>query len=275
MSDNTVRTRFDGTCFGGILDLRVEEHIAVLTLNDAPRRNALSLEMMDALWMAREAIEARSDIRVVVVTGAGESFSAGGNIHDMISRQGVFASEDPVWATAMIEKRIHQIPRAIHGLSVPTVAAVNGHAIGGGCDLALMCDVRIASESARFSESFLRVGLLPGDGGAWFLPRVVGLARAMEMALTCQVVDAGTAEQWGLVSRVVPDSHLMSEAMECARSIASQPPYAARMTKQLIRFGCEHGLSETLQMTAALQAIVQTSEEHREAARRLAERLKT
>ena len=265
----------DGTKnFGGILELRVDHSIAVLTLNDRPRRNAMSLEMMDALWLAREDIEARTDIRVVIITGKGDSFSAGGNVHDMVDRKGIFDSEDPAWARDINLQRVHKIPNAIYGISAPTVAAVNGHAIGGGCDLALMCDVRIAAESARFSESFLRVGLLPGDGGAWFLPRVVGLARAMEMALTCEVLDAEKAERVGLVSRVVPDDQLMSVAMDVARTIATQPPNAARMTKQLMRFGAEAGLAETLQMTAAMQGIAQTSDEHREAAQRLAKRLK-
>lgn len=260
--------------FGGILDLRVDGSIAVLTLNDHPRRNAMSLEMMDALWLAKEEIEAREEIRVVVVTGNGESFSAGGNVHDMVDRKGIFDSEDPAWARDVNLQRVHQIPRAIYGISAPTIAAVNGYAMGGGCDLALMCDIRIAAESSRFSESFLRVGLLPGDGGAWFLPRVVGLARAMEMALTSEVLDAGQAQRVGLVSRVVPDTELMAVAMDVARTIAKQPPNAARMTKQLLRFGAEAGLAETLQMTAAMQGIAQTSEEHREAVQRLMRQLK-
>lgn len=260
--------------FGGILDLRVDASIAVLTLNDHPRRNAMSLEMMDALWLAREEIEARADIRVVLVTGSGESFSAGGNVHDMVDRKGIFASDDPAWARDINLQRVHQIPRAIYSISVPTIAAVNGYAMGGGCDLALMCDIRIAAESARFSESFLRVGLLPGDGGAWFLPRAVGLARAMEMALTSEVLDAEHAQRVGLVSRVVPDRELMSVAMDTARTIAKQPPNGVRMTKQLLRFGAEAGLAETLEMTAAMQGIAQTSEEHREAVQRLMRRLK-
>jgi enoyl-CoA hydratase/carnithine racemase len=274
MTKMTERLADSMMTFGGILELHVGHSIAVLTLNDRPRRNAMSLEMMDALWLAREEIEARTDIRVVIITGTGDSFSAGGNVRDMVDRKGIFDSEDPAWARDINLQRVHQIPNAIYGISAPTVAAVNGHAIGGGCDLALMCDIRIAAESARFSESFLRVGLLPGDGGAWFLPRVVGLARAMEMALTCEVLNAENAERIGLVSRVVPDDQLMSVAMDVAQTIAKQPPNAARMTKQLMRFGAEAGLAETLQMTAAMQGIAQTSEEHREAAQRLAKRLK-
>jgi enoyl-CoA hydratase/carnithine racemase len=274
MIQTTERVENSMKNFGGILELRVDGSIAVLTLNDRPRRNAMSLEMMDALWLAREEIEAHAEIRVVIITGTGDSFSAGGNVRDMVDRKGIFDSEDPAWARDINLQRVHQIPRAIYGISAPTIAAVNGHAIGGGCDLALMCDIRIAAESAKFSESFLRVGLLPGDGGAWFLPRVVGPARAMEMALTCEVLDANKAERVGLVSRVVPDDQLMSAALDIAQSIAKQPPNAAKMTKQLMRFGAEAGLDETLQMTAAMQGIAQTSDEHREAAQRLARRLK-
>lgn len=260
--------------FGGILELRVSDCIAVLTLCDQSRKNAMSLEMIDALWMAATEIERHDDLRSVIVTGAGDSFSAGGNVQDMVDRQGIFASEDPAHARQFNIRRVHQIPHAIYQIGIPTIAAVNGYAMGGGCDLAMMCDIRICAQSAKFSESFLRVGLVPGDGGAWFLPRVVGLARAMEMALTCNVVDADEAGRIGLVSRIVPDAELMSEAMKLAQTIAGQPASAAKMTKQLMRFGAEASLLDTLQLSAAMQGIAQTSSEHRQAAQRLLTRLR-
>jgi len=252
-----------------ILRLEVGDGIAVLTMNDPPSKNAMSMAMMDAMELRCDEINARQDISVVILTGAGDTFSAGGHIHDMTQRKGIFASEEPLWAHEINLKQVHKIPHAVYGLDVPTIAAVNGYAVGGGCDVALMCDIRIASEKAAFAESFLRVGLLPGDGGAWFLPRAVGLSRAMEMALTCDFVDAATAERIGLVSRAVPADRLMTDAHAIAGRIARHPPEIAKMTKRLMRFGHDASLADTLSMTAAMQGIAQTSEPHRAAAHRL------
>jgi len=245
--------------------------IGLLTLNDPATQNSMSLSMMDALAAINPVIRGTPDLRVLIVTGTGPAFSAGGNVHDMLERRGVFSPEDPIAARDINLNKVHAIPRAIYELPIPTIAAVNGHAIGGGCDVALMCDMRIASDKAVFAESFLRVGLLPGDGGAWFLPRVVGLSRAMEMALTCDFIDAQQAERIGLVSRVVPHAQLLDETYAVAKRIARHPLQIARMTKRLIQFGSNSTLHDTLEMTAAMQAITQTSEEHKVAARKIAE----
>lgn len=248
-----------------------EAGIGLLTLDDPATQNAMSLAMMDALAAIHPVICATPQLRVLIVTGAGKAFSAGGNVHDMLERRGVFAPEDPLAARDLNLERVHAIPRAIHGLPMPTIAAVNGHAVGGGCDVALMCDIRIASDQAVFAESFLRVGLLPGDGGAWFLPRAVGLSRAMEMALTCDFIDAREAERIGLVSRVVPHAALLDEAYALARRIARHPPRIARMTKRLMQFGAHATLPDTLEMTAAMQGMVQTADDHKDAARAIAD----
>lgn len=257
-----------------LIRLSVDNGIAVMTLDDPATRNSMSFEMMDALKTLCEQVQARDDIRVLILTGAGEAFSAGGNMDDMNERRGIFASEDPLWAREVNRRQVHKIPLSIYGLDVPTIAAVNGHAIGGGCDIAMMCDLRIAADKAVFAESFLRVGLLPGDGGAWFLPRVVGLSRAMEMALTCDFIEAPQALEYGLVSRVVASADLMSHAHALAAKIARHPPQIARMTKRLMRFGAESSLADTLEMTAAMQGLAQTSEEHRAAARKIAASMK-
>lgn len=254
-----------------LVTFSVDNGIGLLTLNDPATQNSMSLEMMDALAAIHPVICDTVDLRVLIVTGAGEAFSAGGNMRDMLDRQGVFDSSDPMAAREINLRKVHAIPKAIHQLSIPTIAAVNGNAIGGGCDIALMCDIRIASDRAVFAESFLRVGLLPGDGGAWFLPRVVGQSRAMEMALTCEFIDARRAENIGLVSRVVPHEELLSEAYSLARRIARHPSRITQMTKRLIQFGAHATLQDTLEMTAALQAIVQTSDEHKETARAIAQ----
>jgi enoyl-CoA hydratase/carnithine racemase len=159
---------------------------------------------------------------------------------------------------------------ALYGLEAPLIAAVNGPAVGVGCDLAAMCDIRLAGATARFAESFLRVGLVSGDGGAWFLPRVVGLSRAYEMTFTGDFVDA--AQAMGLVSRVVEDEALQGEARALARRIAAQPPHALRLSKRLIRDSQRVDLSASLEMAASMQALAQRTADHREAIAALAEK---
>jgi enoyl-CoA hydratase/carnithine racemase len=162
-------------------------------------------------------------------------------------------------------KGIQRIPLAIQSLEVPIIAAVNGPAIGAGCDLAMMCDMRIASSAAIFAESFVKVGLVPGDGGAWFLPRVVGPARASEMAYTGDPVDAATALAWGMVSRVVEPQALMSAARELAGRVAANPPTALRLTKRLLKESGHTRLDTLLELSAALQALAHQLGDHAEA----------
>jgi enoyl-CoA hydratase/carnithine racemase len=147
---------------------------------------------------------------------------------------------------------------------VPLIAAVNGAAIGAGCDLAMMCDIRIASERASFAESFVQLGLIPGDGGAWFLPRAVGYARAAEMTFTGERIDAATALEWGLVSRVVAHDELLSEARALADRIAVNPPHALRMAKRLLQESISGSLESTLAMAAAMQPLAHHDPEHQQ-----------
>jgi enoyl-CoA hydratase/carnithine racemase len=160
---------------------------------------------------------------------------------------------------------IQKIPLTMNSIDVPVIAAVNGHAIGAGNDLCTMCDIRIAAEDAKFSESFLRIGIIPGDGGSWFLPKIIGLARANEMILTCDVLNADKALDWGLVSQIVPNQELMDAAYKIANKIASQPPEASRRAKRLLRMTQNVSLDKALEMAASQQAILQQLDDHREA----------
>ena len=148
---------------------------------------------------------------------------------------------------------------------MPVIAAVNGPAIGAGCDLACMCDIRIAGESAKFAESFVKLGIVPGDGGAWLLPRVVGFSKASEMAFTGDMLNAAEALACGLVSRVVPDGELLDAAHALAARIAANPPHAVRMTKRLLREGRTASLAAILETSAAAQALCHTTADHHEA----------
>ena len=169
---------------------------------------------------------------------------------------------------------IQRIPLAFDRLEVPIIAAVNGPAIGAGCDLACMCDVRIAAESAKFAESFVKLGIIPGDGGAWLLPRVVGYSKACEMAFTGDTLDAKEALACGLVSRVVPDAELMAEARKLAQRIAANPPHAVRMTKRLIREGQNVQLATLLELSAAMQSLAHATADHKEAVAAFVEKRK-
>ena len=229
--------------------------VVTLTLNRPETRNALSADMVDALVHGLRTANADSTVSCVVIGAAGDSFCSGGNLHelrDLTLTRKLTATELADW----YRKGIQRIPETFHDLDVVTIAAVQGHAIGAGCDLAAMCDIRVAAPDASFAESFVRVGLISGDGGAWFLPRVVGLARAKEMMLTARPIDARQALDWGLVSMVAEEGRLMDAVFEMAEHIAALPPNALRGTKRLLRkmddCGFDQGLAEAARMQAAL-----------------------
>ena len=239
--------------------------IAILTLNRPEIRNAISSpgiigEIEDACKM----VNIDENTRVLVITGTDPAFSSGGNIKDMLHKKGMFEGT-PAQVMENYRKNIQRIPLAVHGVEVPTIAAINGPAIGAGCDLALMCDIRIASEKARMGETFLNVGLIPGDGGAWFLPRIVGMAKACEMTFTGKIIDAGEAKKIGLVNVVVPHEDLISEPMAMAETIAGKPPAALRMAKTLLYGGQGSSLARHLDQSAAFQALCHCTEDHQEA----------
>ena len=249
-----------------------EDGIVTLTLNRPEQRNPISDEdVLETLIAALARLDADNATRAIIITGAGSAFSSGGNLKKMGSSGGL---NDPLPAQTRLNYRrgIQRLPLLIEAMEVPTIAAVNGPAVGAGCDLACMCDLRIAGESARFAESFVKVGIVPGDGGAWFLPRVVGFSKACELALTGDAIDAREALACGLVSRVVPDADLLAEARALAARIAANPPHAVRMTRRLLRQGRNADLDSLLEMSAAMQALAHATDDHREAVAGLLER---
>ena len=238
--------------------------VVTLTLNEPETRNALSPSIVDALVGHCQRINQDMSVSCVIVTGAGESFSSGGNVKEMRDRTGLFGGI-PAEIRRGYHHGIQKIPMAMYELEVPAIAAVNGFAVGAGCDLSLMCDIRIAADDAQFAESFMRVGLVSGDGGAWFLPRVVGLSRAYEMTFTGNFIKAEQALSWGLASHVVPKAELMDAARKMARQIASNPPHSIRMCKKLVRDSGAINLGTHLEMAASMQALVQHTADQYEA----------
>jgi enoyl-CoA hydratase/carnithine racemase len=240
-------------------------HVAVLTLNRPETRNALSGEAMFAAFEQLFAeIDADTGVRAAVLTGAGSAFCSGGNIAEMRERTGMFGGS-PQEIARNYREGIQRIPRAFQQLRVPIIAAVNGPAMGAGNDLACMCDLRIASTTARFAESFVKVGIVPGDGGCWLLPRVVGAAKAAELALTGDTIAAEEALRIGLVSRVVAPEALMDEAMKLANRIAANPPQVLRWTKQLLQEARTQTLDEALDSAGRLQGLAHHTADHVEA----------
>lgn len=234
-------------------------------MNRPESRNALTEpgQMQEFVDLCRQ-IRRDSSVKVLVLSGNGSAFCAGGNVKDMRERGGIFAGS-PYQVRESYRNGIQSIPTALYDLDVPVIAAVNGPAIGAGLDLACMCDIRIAADSALFAESFVRLGIVPGDGGAWLLPRIVGMPRASLMAFTGDTIDAAKALAWGLVADVVPAAQLQAEAQSLARRIATNPGHALRLTKRLLREGQHMRLDSLLELSAAYQALAHHTQDHQEA----------
>jgi enoyl-CoA hydratase/carnithine racemase len=248
------------------------DHVERWTLDRPAARNPVSdPDVVEALVAAVDRVNTDPQVRAVVLTGAGPAFSSGGNVKDMAAHRAPFDGPSAV-LRERYRQGIQRIPRALYACDVPLVAAVNGPAIGAGCDLACMCDVRLAATTATFAESFVRLGLVPGDGGAWLLQRLVGPARAAEMTLTGDAIDAVTALEWGLVSRVVEPEDLLDAAHGLAARIAANPPQSVRLAKKLLREAAHQSLDSVLELSAAYQAIAQRTADHDEALAALLEK---
>lgn len=247
------------------LILEIDGLIARLTINRPDSRNPLGQPGDGARFRAAaDAINADKNLRCVIMTGAGPAFSAGGDLKAMRDKSGYFGGSAPEIRDHYRE-HIHGIIHAMWDIEVPIVGAINGPAIGLGGDVASLCDIRIAAASARFGATFLKVGLLPGDGGAWLLPRHIGWSRAAQLFFTGDLIDAPTAREWGLVSEVVPDAELMDYCEALAKRICVQPPQALRMTKKLMRDGTMANFNTIMEMSAALQVTLHQTEDHMEA----------
>ena len=239
--------------------------VVTLTLNAPERRNAIStFADCDAVVDAVHRVNADRAVRCVILTGAGTAFCAGGDLKAMRDRRGIIEGSHAD-LRENYRRGVQRMANTLYECDAPTIAAVNGPAIGLGLDVACMCDIRVASDKASFAESFVKVGIVPGDGGAWLLPRVVGMSMACEMSFTGDLLDAPAALAARLVSRVVPHETLLDAARALAGRIAANPPEVLRMTKRLLREGEHTRLATLLEMSAAYQALAHSTEDHREA----------
>lgn len=242
----------------------VSDGIGRIELNRPERKNAFTFDMIDA-W-AEAYVDARTnpDVKVVLVSGRGDAFCSGGDIIEMQDRM----DQTPEQRKAELFERIERIPLALEDLDKPVIASVNGAAAGAGLDLALMCDLRIAAASATFAETYVNVGLVPGAGGAHFLPRLVGTAKALEMFFTGEFIDAEEALRIGLVNRVVEDDALAESTEALAQKIARAPMQSLRMIKRAVVGGMRNDLRTNLDMISSHYAVVTAGEDHKAAVRR-------
>jgi 2-(1,2-epoxy-1,2-dihydrophenyl)acetyl-CoA isomerase len=223
--------------------------VATITLNRPDKLNAFTGTMREDLLEALRACERDESVRVVVITGAGRAFCAGGDVEYMHSLQ----QSDDVTSFEKLLDAGRDIVLQIASMPKPVIASVNGVAAGAGCNLALACDTRIASDAAKFSESFVRIGLHPDWGGTWLLPRLVGRGRALELLATGRMVDANEALAIGMVDRVVPAAELASETEKLARSIASASPIAIAGIKRALNANERNDLRTQLELEAEHQ----------------------
>jgi len=239
-----------------------KDKIATITFNRPDNLNSFSNEMIEGYVAALKECQEREDVLVVVVTGAGRAFSAGGDIKAMkesTDRDNPRVSKSRLWDL------VQRIPLTLAEMDKPVIAAVNGPATGAGMDLASMCDFRTAAESARFSQSYARVGLVPGNGGCWFLPRVVGMPKALELLFTADFVDAQEALKIGLVNHVFPDDQLMEQTYKIATTISRRAPISIQLIKRATYQGLRTDLRTHLDQISSHMTIARASEDHMEA----------
>jgi enoyl-CoA hydratase/carnithine racemase len=248
--------------------------VATLTFNRDDVRNALTgTNIADDIVSTVDWINANDEVAVLILTGAGSAFSSGGNVKDMAQKNGEFDGSVKQLEDGY-RKGIQRIPLALHKTEVPVIAAVNGAAIGAGFDVANMCDIRIVSTKAKFAESFVNIGLIPGDGGAWFLQRLVGYQKAAELAFSGKVIDAQEAKACGIALEVVEPQELMPRVKALADEMAAKPTAALRFTKRLMKMAQRTELADFLDICAAYQGMCHHEPEHLTALNKLLEKMK-
>lgn len=238
--------------------VEIKNNIQTITLNRPDKKNAFNPEMIDAWVKALEDAQSNDEVHVVVVTGAGDVFCAGGDVSDMNKVKTRLEVKNDLW------EKIHNVPFTMKKLDKPVIAAINGPAVGAGLDMALMADMRIMAEETKVSEGYIKVGLIPGDGGSYFLPRLVGQSKALELLWTGRFVGSSEAKEIGLVDHVYEKEVLMEKTMELAKQIAEGPQTAIRMIKRSVRQSLNTDLETSLDLVSSHMAIIMETEDHKE-----------
>lgn len=275
MSEYTIR----GEINMADLLFYVENHIAYITLNRPERLNAFSEEMID-LWIeALETIRDSNDIRAVLVSGNGRAFCTGGDIKEMMAGNGFYKSSQDITSTALARKnslwkKIQRVPLTLQDIDKPVIAKIHGAAFGAGLDMALMCDIRIAETNTKISESYVNVGIVPGDGGAYFLPRLIGKDRALDMLWTGKVIDAEEAKEIGLVTFVEPAESIDQFTDDYLQKLVNGPQEAIRLIKRAVYQSENMDLRSSLDLISSHMGIVTELFDHKEGVQALLEKRK-
>ena len=241
---------------------QVSEGVATFTINRPEKRNSFTDEMLRQWVVLLDGCKTRADVKAIIFTGTESTFSAGGDTGGLREK----AEQTPLEARDRMVANTQALTRKVWEIEQPVIAAVNGAAVGGGMDLALMCDVRLATASARFAETYVKMGLIPGVGGSWFLPRIIGTSAALDLFWTARWVDALEAQSLGMVTRVFPDGEFRERVSDYARHIAAAAPLSIRYIKRMVRQGAATDLNTHLDALATNIALVRTSNDHKEAA---------
>jgi enoyl-CoA hydratase/carnithine racemase len=248
---------------------RTEGHIAIITLNRPGSKNAFSPSMTGLLRKYLEDAKADNSVRVITITGSGDAFSAGGDIRDMVGvKRTAWELKKYFW------EDVYPLIFTLEDLDKPVIAAVNGAAMGAGMDLAMMCDLRVCSDKAKFGEAYVMMGLVPDFGGAYFLPRLVSMSKTLELLLTGDMIGPDEALRLGLVNRVVAHDRLMEETMALAQKIADKPPLAIPMIKRAVYQSQTATLQAHLDYISSQLALLADTKDHKEAATAFLERRK-
>jgi len=237
---------------------RIENNVQVITLNRPDKKNAFNKEMIEAWVKALESAQQNEDVHVIVVTGAGNAFCSGGDVGGMTQDQKPLDNKNKLW------ENIHRIPLTLKTIDKPVIAAINGPAVGAGLDMALMCDIRTMVSDSKVSEGYVKVGLIPGDGGAFFLPQIVGEAKALELLWTGNFISSEEALSLGLVNHTYAQEEFLEKTLQLAEQIAAGPQVAIRMTKRAVRYSRTMELEPALDLISSHYAIIKETDDHKE-----------
>ncbi|MBD1382939.1 enoyl-CoA hydratase/isomerase family protein [Metabacillus arenae] len=246
----------------------IENKVMTITLNRPEKKNALNGQMIDEWVKALEDAQERDDVNVIVVTGAGNAFCSGGDVGGMKQDQKPLDNKNKLW------KNIHRVPLTLKNIDKPVIAAINGPAVGAGLDMALMCDFRTIVCASKISEGYVKVGLVPGDGGAFFLPQIIGEAKALELLWTGDFISSEEAYELGLVNHVYPEEEFLQRTLTLAEKIAEGPQVAIRMTKRAVRYSRTMELEPALDLMSSHYAIIKETDDHKEGVTAFKERRK-
>lgn len=240
------------------IDYEVDGHVAHLRLNRPQRKNAFNGAMLEAWLDALRQAQADAEVRVILLGAVGDTFCAGGDIEDLQNMV------TPLDVKRTLTQSVHRVTLEMHRCAKPIICSMPGAAVGAGLDMALVADYRLAARSARFAESYVNVGLVPGDGGCWLLPRLIGTSKALKLLWTGEFVSATEAAELGFVDEVCDDDALDERASALAHQIAGQPPIAIQMIKRAVRQGSSHDLETGLDLISSHMAVVKSTDDSRE-----------